>query len=85
MSRPEALFPLFAGLETLEGVGAKTAKALAGLGVDRPKDLLFLLPVAGVDRTRKTSIREVIPPATVTVEVEVGGHFPPREIGRAHV
>jgi len=81
MSRPEALFPLFAGLETLEGVGAKTAKALAGLGVDRPKDLLFLLPVAGVDRTRKTSIREVIPPATVTVEVEVGGHFPPRAKG----
>jgi len=81
MSRPEALFPLFADLETLDGVGAKTAKAMAGLSVSRPKDLLFLLPVAGVDRTRRDSVRDVVPPATVTVEVEVGGHFPPRGKG----
>ncbi len=81
MSRPEALFPLFAELETLEGIGAKTAKAMAGLSVLRPKDLLFLLPVAGVDRTRRASVRDVLPPATVTVEVEVGGHFPPRGKG----
>ena len=81
MSRPEALFPLFADLETLDGVGAKTAKAMAGLSVSRPKDLLFLLPVAGVDRTRRSSVRDVVPPATVTVEVEVGGHFPPRGKG----
>jgi len=81
MSRPEALFGLFADLETLEGVGAKTAKAMAGLGVERPKDLLYVLPVAGVDRTRKTSIREVLASATVTVEVEIGGHFPPRTKG----
>ena len=81
MTRPEALFPLFAGLETLTGIGAKTAKAMAGLGVQRPKDLLFLLPASGVDRSRKTSIREVIPPVTVTVEVEVGSHFPPRGKG----
>jgi len=81
MTRPEALFPLFAGLETLTGIGAKTAKAMAGLGVQRPKDLLFLLPASGVDRSRKISIREVIPPVTVTVEVEVGSHFPPRGKG----
>ena len=30
--RPEPLFPLFAGLETLEGVGPKTAQNLAHLG-----------------------------------------------------
>ena len=42
MSRPEALFPLFADLETLEGVGPKTAQAFAGLGVEKPKDLLIL-------------------------------------------
>jgi ATP-dependent DNA helicase RecG len=54
---------------------------MAGLSVSRPKDLLFLLPVAGVDRTRRSSVRDVVPPATVTVEVEVGGHFPPRGKG----
>ena len=33
MTRPEALFPLFADLETLEGVGPKTAQAFGALGV----------------------------------------------------
>ena len=28
MSRPEILFPLFADLETLDGIGPKAAKAL---------------------------------------------------------
>jgi ATP-dependent DNA helicase RecG len=84
MNRPELLFPLFAGLETLEGVGPKTALAFAGLGVERPKDLLYLLPHSAVDRSRKSSIRDVVPPCTVTVEVEVGGHFPPRQKGRPY-
>ncbi len=84
MSRPERLFPLFADLETLDGVGPKVAKALAGLGVERPKDLLFLLPASGVDRSRKGSVRDVVPPVTLTVEVEVGAHFPPRTKGRPY-
>lgn len=84
MSRPPELFPLFAELETLEGVGEKTAKAMAALGVERPKDLLFLLPHSGVDRARKDSVRDVVPPCTVTVEVEVGAHFPPRVKGKPY-
>lgn len=84
MSRPPELFPLFADLETLEGVGPKTAKAMAGLGVERPKDLLFLLPHSGVDRSRRASVRDVLPPAVVTVEVTVGSHFPPRQKGRPY-
>ncbi len=84
MSRPAALFPLFAGLETLDGVGPKTAKAMAGLGVERPKDLLFLLPHSGIDRSRRASVRDVLPPATVTVEVTVGSHFPPKSKGRPY-
>lgn len=84
MSRPVQLFPLFAELETLEGVGAKTARAFAALGVERPKDLLFLLPHSAVDRSRKASVREVVPPCTVTVEVEVGLHQPPRAKGRPY-
>ena len=81
MSRPEILFPLFAGLDTLDGVGPKTAKAFEGLGIFKPKDLLFLLPHTGVDRRRKASVRDVTPPCTVTVEVEVGSHFAPRGKG----
>ncbi len=81
MSRPEILYPLYAGLETLDGVGPKTAKAYAALGVERPKDLLYLLPASGIDRTRRASVRDVVPPATLTVEIEVGAHFPPRRKG----
>lgn len=84
MTRPEALFPLYAGLETLDGVGPKTAVAFGGLGVERPKDLLYLLPHSVVDRSRKDSIRDVIPPTTVTVEVEVASHFPPRTKGKPY-
>ncbi|MDR0809414.1 MAG: DEAD/DEAH box helicase, partial [Gemmobacter sp.] len=84
MSRPPELFPLFAGLETLEGVGPKTAKSLAGLGVERPKDLLYLPPHSGVDRSRRASIRDVVAPGVATVEVTVGGHFPPRGKGRPY-
>ena len=81
MSRPPVLFPLFAGLETLEGVGAKTAQHFAQMGVERPRDLLFTLPYAGIDRRLRASIRDVVPPATVTVEVTIGAHVPPRRKG----
>lgn len=84
MSRPEALFPLFAGLDTLEGVGDKTAKAFEALGIRRPKDLLYLLPHSGVDRSRKASVREVALPGVVTVEVTVGMHLPPKTRGRPY-
>ena len=82
--RPEALFPLFGALEGLGGVGPKTAQLLAGLGVEKPRDLLFLLPHSGIDRRLRTSIRDVVPPTTVTVEVEIGNHLPPRQRGRPY-
>lgn len=84
MSRPEILFPLFAALETLDGVGPKTAKAFAGLAVEKPKDLLYLLPHSGVDRARRDSVRDVLPPVTVTVEVTIGAHLPPKTKGRPY-
>jgi len=86
--RPPALFPLFAGLDTLPGVGPKAVQAFAQMAVDKPRDLLFTLPHSGVDRRLRASIREVTPGSTVTVEVEIGGHVPPRRKGgpaRVHV
>lgn len=77
-TRPEILFPLFADLTGLGGIGEKTAKAFAGLGVTAPRDLLFCLPYSGVDRSFRASINEVTPPATCTVEVTVGRHLPGR-------
>ncbi|RBI77240.1 ATP-dependent DNA helicase RecG [Roseovarius sp. TE539] len=83
-SRPEALYPLFAGLETLEGVGAKTAANLAALEVEKPRDLLFTLPHSGVDRRRRTTVQGAEIPGVVTVEVVVGQHRAPARRGGAY-
>lgn len=82
--RPEILFPLFAALTALDGVGPKTALNMAGLGVEKPRDLLFLLPFSGIDRTLKDSVQGADLPNTLTVEVEVGQHRPPRNKGGAY-
>lgn len=79
--RPEILFPLFAGLETLEGVGPKTAKHYAGINVETPRDLIFTAPAGGLDRTRRASIRDVQLPGPATVEVTIGAHIKPKGRG----
>jgi len=76
-TRPEILYPLFAGIETLDGVGPKTAQHLAGLDVTRPRDLLFTLPWSGIDRRRRASVQGAEIPGVVTVEVVVGRHQAP--------
>jgi ATP-dependent DNA helicase RecG len=78
MSRPEVLFPLFADLTGLEGVGPKTAQLFSRMEVSKPADLVFTLPVGGVDRQLRGSIREARLPDVVTVEVEIGLHQPGR-------
>lgn len=82
--RPEVLFPLFAGLETLDGVGPKTAQLLGQLGIETPRDVLFALPYAVVDRRRRDTIQGADLPTTLTVEVTVGTHRPPRNRGGAY-
>ncbi|WP_299725502.1 ATP-dependent DNA helicase RecG [uncultured Tateyamaria sp.] len=84
MSRPEILFPLFADLETLEGVGPKTAQHLGALGVTAPRDLLFTLPHTGIDRTLRDTIQDAVLPATLTVRIKVGAHHAARSRGGAH-
>lgn len=83
-SRPEILFPLFAGLETLAGVGPKTAKAMTGLAVERPRDLLFTLPHALIDRRRITSVVGAVSGDVVTVAVTVLRHLIPNRKGLPH-
>lgn len=82
--RPEALFPLFAGLETLEGIGPKTAQHLAQLAIQAPRDLLFTLPYSGIDRRLLGTLKDVVLPATVTVAVTVGQHRAPSNKGGAY-
>ncbi|QBF31701.1 ATP-dependent DNA helicase RecG [Thalassococcus sp. S3] len=77
--RPEVLFPLFADLETLPGIGPKTAKLMEQMGLQSPRDLLFALPYALVDRRRRDTVQGVEPNTTVTVAVTVGMHRAPRQ------
>ena len=82
--RPEILFPLFAGLETLEGIGPKTARLLENVDVTAPRDLLFSLPYSLVDRRRRNTVQGADLPTTITVEVTVGAHRPARNRSGAY-
>ena len=85
MSRPESLWPLFSDLTTLPGVGPKGARVFEQMNITTPRDLIFTLPHAGIDRRLRSSIRDVELPATVTVEVTVGRHRPAAGRGPARV
>lgn len=82
--RPEILFPLFASLETLPGIGEKTARLFLNLDVETPRDLLFTLPASGTDRRFQPSVLGLILPAVATTEVTVERHNPPRTKGRPY-
>ena len=82
--RPEILFPLFASLETLPGVGDKTAKTFTQLDVEAPRDLLFTLPTGVVDRRLKSTIKGAPLPATLTTKILVERHHPAGRKGRPY-
>lgn len=84
IGRPEILFPLFSGVESLQGVGPKTAQSFSQLAVETPRDLLFLLPYSVVDRRPRATLKGVTFPAVVTVEVTIGEHRPARNRGGAY-
>ena len=76
--RPAILFPLFAPIDTLPGVGPSMAKTLSKLAGARLVDLLWHLPQGIVDRRLSPSIASVEPRRTATLRVRVLEHEPPR-------
>ncbi len=83
--RPDLLFPLFAELTTLPGVGPKNLKLFEKVAGSRVKDLLLTPPHSLVDRTPRASLAGAPEGAVVTVEVEVGQHHAqPRSSGRPY-
>ncbi|WP_295311656.1 ATP-dependent DNA helicase RecG [Roseobacter sp.] len=82
--RPETLFPLFAGMATLAGVGPKTAQHFEAMGIAAPRDLLLTLPQGGIDRRRRETVLGAEFPQTVTVSVTIGTHRPARTKGGAY-
>jgi ATP-dependent DNA helicase RecG len=80
--RPEILFPLFADLTSLDGVGPKTAKLLEKLDVRLPRDLLFGLPTGVVDRRVHDSFADAADGEVATAIVTVLAHRAPASRGR---
>ncbi|MEO1471978.1 MAG: ATP-dependent DNA helicase RecG, partial [Pseudomonadota bacterium] len=81
MGRPEILFPLFAGVETLRGIGPAAAKTLKRLGIETRRDLVFHLPSQVADRRPTDTLEGRLPGESVTIDVGVIGHVPPRRRG----
>lgn len=75
--RPEILFPLFAPVRTLPGVGPRSVEKFARIAGERVLDLLWLKPNGYVDRRLRGSIAEVPEGAIGTVEVNVLSHIKP--------
>lgn len=79
--RPQSLFPLFADITTLPGVGPRLAVLIGKVaGGARVKDLLFTPPSGVTDRTRRVYICDAGTAGNegiVTLEGEVEAHIPP--------
>lgn len=67
--RPETLNPLFAEIDTLEGVGPKLRKPLARLGLDRVRDVAFHLPERFVSRRAVGSVDEASEGEQIVVQL----------------
>lgn len=77
--RDEHLFPLFAELDTLPGVGPKLKVAFERLlGGTTVLDLLLHLPERWLDRRIRESFGDMVPGEVTTVQGEVQSHIAPK-------
>jgi ATP-dependent DNA helicase RecG len=76
--RPEILFPLFAPVTALPGVGPRFAKLLERLTGPAVVDLLWHLPEGIIDRSFTPRIMEAPQGAIATIKLQVEAHLAPR-------
>jgi ATP-dependent DNA helicase RecG len=76
--RPAILFPLFAEIRTLPGVGPKIEKLIGRVAGTRIVDLVFHLPRGIIDRTYGPKIAEAEQGRIATLIVTVLDHLPSR-------
>ena len=74
--RPEILFPLFADISTLQGVGPKIAKLIEKLAGPHLVDLVWHLPVGIIDRRYAPKIAEAETGVVATITIHVDQHRP---------
>lgn len=82
--RPDILFPFFADVTSLKGVGDRVRDALSRAMGTRVKDLLFTPPSSLIDRSYRPHISDAKKDEICTFTVTVGRHSPPRHKGRPY-
>jgi ATP-dependent DNA helicase RecG len=75
--RPELLFPLFAPLSALKGVGPRFAKLFESLAGPHVVDLCWHLPNGLIDRRYAPKVAAAVPGRVATLTVRVGEHRTP--------
>ncbi len=75
--RPQVLFPLFAKVTTLPGIGPRLVKLVEKVAGENVADLLWHLPSGIVDRRFAPKVGDAPPGRIATLIVEVLAHSPP--------
>ena len=76
--RPNILYPLFASIESLKGVGTKYSKLINKLCGEKIIDILFHLPINIVDRTYNEPLINAKDGRIWTGVVTITEHVPPQ-------
>lgn len=76
--RPQILYPLFADVASLQGIGPRFAKLLGKLAGPRLVDLIWHPPVSINDWRTQSTIRDALPGEIVTLKLLIGEHRPGR-------
>lgn len=88
--RPEILFPLFAPVTDLPGIGARLAKPIEKLAGPTVVDLCWHLPTGVIDRRYRPTMGEAVAvvrtggPCVATLAGTVEAHRPPSARGRPY-
>ncbi len=82
--RPQILFPLFADVATLQGIGPRFAKLIAKVAGPRLVDLLWHLPVSILDWRRQATVAMAPPDDVVTLKLTIIEHFPSKVASRPY-
>ncbi|MGE4063647.1 MAG: ATP-dependent DNA helicase RecG [Rhodospirillaceae bacterium] len=75
--RPQILFPLFAKVTTLPGIGPRLAKLVEKIAGDKVVNLLWHLPAGLVDRRFSPKVGDAPPGKIATLVVDVLAHAQP--------
>jgi len=75
--RPEILYPLFAPVTALPGVGARVAKLIEKVAGPLVVDLCWHIPTGLIDRRFRPKVSEAEPGRIATLTLQVEAHLPP--------